>query len=533
MRSSKLFAFFALLTALFFLAQFAAELSFRFAPISGLGREKAGSGLKGLSLSSRLLTDAAFAMLEAGSESEDSDKAVRASMTLLRRSLKRNPLDYQARYYLSKAYLRFSAVDNDHFELGVRELRRAAAIRGSNKFIAVDCARVFFSLWPLLEQEDREFAADLLAGVMPALSWPEFSPLVDMWALYVQDAPLLMRLLQMKPDFFGPAAEQLVAAGIPLPKRWEMLALHEAHALDSLERRYNEFGLQGGIGADDARALLSRARAIQGYHRLHNGASFDEKKLVKLRRALLIDVISGMIADAGDVPGQAARLRELIEYYIAEHSGLNELDELQKLLLERGYFRENDFPSLRLKTTIAFRKADHGGVIAEIEALRHGISFVRKEQADDYTAILLLLIDSYYSTKLMTAAEAVAGELLREQPDNPDILWRVLRIQGVLGVEGVQDMELQARLAAVRDSRFLTVGRAGIPFHAYLFNQPEIEIALDPALRSGLKAGQLVQVFADGKIAHESYAGDLPEKIVVGPPLARIESKIRVEVLVK
>jgi len=531
MKASKILLLAALALAFFFASQFVAELSFVIAPAPGSG--ESGIDLKSLSLSSRLHTEAAFAVLEAGSGKEDSEKAIQRSMGLLRRSLRRNPLDYQARYYLSKAYLRFSAVDNDYFELGVRELRRAAAIRGSNKFIAVDCAKVFFSLWPLLEGEDRKFTADLLSGIMPVLSWPEFSALVEMWSLYVQDAPLLMKLLQLKPDFFGPAAEQLVAAGIPLPKRWEMLALHEAYALDTLERRYNELSMQGAIGADDARSLLSQVRAIKGYHRLHGGAFFDEGKLAKLRRALLIDVITGMIAGAGDDPGQAARLRELIEYYIAEHSGLNELDELQKLLLERGYFRENDFPSLRLKTTIAFRKADHGGVIAEIEALRHGISFVRKEQADDYTAILLLLIDSYYSTKLMTAAEAVAGELLREQPENPDILWRVLRIQNILGIEGEPDPGLQARLAAVEDSRRLEIARVNAPHDAYLFNQPEIEITLAPALRSGLKAGQLVQVFVDGKIAHESYAGDLPEKVVVGPPLARIESKARIEVLVK
>ncbi len=65
-------------------------------------------------------------------------------MTLLRQALQRNPLDYQARYYLAKAYLQFSAVDNDYFDLGVRELKRAARIRGSNKQIALDCGQHFF-----------------------------------------------------------------------------------------------------------------------------------------------------------------------------------------------------------------------------------------------------------------------------------------------------------------------------------------------------------------------------------------------------
>ncbi|MBN2346215.1 MAG: hypothetical protein JXO51_07465, partial [Candidatus Aminicenantes bacterium] len=166
------------------------------------------------------------------------------------------------------------------------------------------------------------------------------------------------------------------------------------------------------------------------------------------------------------------------------------------------------------------------------EALRRGISFVRQEQATDYTAILLLLVDSYYSSKLMTAAEAVAAELLREQPDNPDILWRALRVQKVLGVAGTQSPELKEKLQAVEESRFLKVDQAGKPFNVYLFNDPAIEITMDPALLAKLKPGQLVQVFIDDQIAFESYVESLPEKIAIGAPFIAIESKVRVQVKV-
>jgi hypothetical protein len=532
MKSNKAFILAALALALFFLAQFAAELAFLSAPVPKTDARagKPRFSLIDLSLSSRLHTDAAFAMLEAGSNEKDSEKVVKASMTLLKQSLRRNPLDYQARYYLSKAYLRFSAVNNDYFDLGVRELKRAASIRGSNKGIALDCGKVFFSLWPLLEEEDRVFCSQLLAGVMPAVSWSEFRPLVEMWSLYVQDAPLLMDLLKLKPDFFGPAAEQLAASGLPLTKRWEMLALHEVNTLDSLERRSNELGLEGGIPLADARSLLNQARTVKGYHRLYPGAGFKLDKYLKLRRALLIDVIDAMIAPARNDAQQAVQLREMIEYYIAEHPGLGELDQLQKLLQDRNYFQENDFPSLRLKTMIAYKKSDHGGVIAEIESLRKGVSFVKKEQAADYTDILLLLVDSYYSSKLMTTAEAIARELYQNQPDNPDVLWRVLRIQNILGVEGLQDPELQAKLTQVRDSRFLTVDRFHVPYTVYLFNEPGIEVTIAPDLRAKITPGQLVQVFVDDQIAFESYGRNLPEKIVIGPPWIKIESKAKVQV---
>ncbi|MCX6556921.1 MAG: hypothetical protein NTW95_05750 [Candidatus Aminicenantes bacterium] len=455
-------------------------------------------------------------------------------MTLLLKALRRNPLDYQARYYLAKTYLQFSAVDNDYFDLGVRELKRAARIRGSNKQIALDCAKIFFSLWPFLEDDDKTFTSNLLAAVMPTLSWSEFSPLVELWALYVQDTPLLMELLKDKPEFFGPAADQLVAAAIPIKQRRQLLALHEVYSLDAMERRYNELSLQGQIGLQDARSLLEQLRQLKGYFRLQPESGFVPEKFFKLQQTLLLEVISGLLTDpqAKADPQTASWIRDYILIYIADHSGLNDLDELQKLLEENGFFKENDFPSLYLKSLIAYKKGSYGDIIAEIESLRKTISFVKKEQLVDYTNILLLLVDSYYSSKLLTAAEAIAKELYLDQPENPDVLYRVLRVQKILGDEGAPDKVLNEKLAKVENSRFLTVATTNSGYDVFLFNQPWIEIIFDPAWLAQLKPKQLLQVFVGNKIACESYVDGLPEKIVIGPPFTDIERKVRVQVTV-
>jgi hypothetical protein len=536
MKRNKLLLLAAVALALFFLAQLAAGISFLLAPGGQAGKKTgdAALGLKALALSSSLFTDEAFDWLEAGAgPGSGGEAAVKQAMVLLRRSLARNPLDYQARYYLAKAYLRFSSVNNDYFDLGVRELKRAASIRGSNKQIALELGTVYFSLWPLLDSADQQFAAGLLGTVMPLLSWSEFSPLVEMWSLYVQDTTLLMDLLRLKPEFFGPAANQLAKAGLPMAQRREMLARYEAHTLDALERRYNELTLSGTIGLKDARSLLGQLRGIRGYHRLQPGSGFSEEKAARLQRDLLLQVIAELMGDpvARADERTPAQLREYIIFYITEYTDLNDIDKLQKVLADGNYFKDNDFSSLRLKTLIAYRKGDYNGVITEIESLRKGISFVKMEQAADYTDILLLLIDSYYSTKLLTAAEAVAGELYREQPDNPDVLWRVLRVRKILGSEGAPDMALDEKLAAIENSRFLTVAKQGI-YDVYLFNQPQVEVAFDPALRATLQPKQLVQVFVDNKIAFESYVDELPEKIVIGPPFVEIESKVKIQIIV-
>jgi hypothetical protein len=520
--------------ALFFLAQLAADMSFLLAPrAQKTARVKPNDslGLKAFSLSSQYFTDAAFERMGADIAATD-ETAVKQSMSLLRRALERNPLDYQARYYLAKAYLRFSTVENDYFDLGVRELKRAAAIRGGNKQIVLELGTMFFSLWPLLEKVDQEFAFDLLGSAMPMFTWNEFSPLVEMWSLYVQDTKLLMDLLRLKPEFFGPAADQLAKAGIPMAQRREMLASYEAYTLDALERRYNELSLSGTIGLADAHSLLRQLRNLKGYHRLLPGSIFPQEKAAKLQLILLLQVIDGLMSDPQTQADTRTtdQLREYIEFYIAEHPGLNELDELQKLLIAGNYFKENDFPSLRLRTLISYKKGDYNGVVSQIESLRKGISFVRKEQVADYTAILLMLIDSYYSTKLLTAAEAVAQELYREQPDNPDVLWRILRVSKILGAEGAPDKVLNEKLAGVENSRFLTVAKTKADFDVFLFNQPWIEIAMDPALLAKLKPKQLVQVFVDGKIAFENYVDGLPPKIAIGPPFVGIESKVKVQI---
>jgi hypothetical protein len=531
MKKDKFRVVLLLLLAAFFLAWTLAEFFYT------LGMDKVPEkGLQPLRAAMRLFPiaaaypgEAGFALMEKGTR--DNDPAlVKAAMPYFRKALARNPLDYRSRYYLAKAYLRLSAVDNDFFDRGVAELKRAARVRGGNRQIAIDCSKVFFSQWPLLEEEDQRFAADLLARTMPALSWEDFSPLLEMWTLYVQEPELLNSLLRERPDFYGPAANQLLSSAIPLPWRWQLLDLYEQYSLDAGERLFNEKRLNNELDRDQAAHIL-RHLAVRGYFRLHPGSQFKPDKLEALQRQLLLEIIAGMLAD----PGQAAsaQLREYVERYVHEHAALSALKELQQLLSEGGYFKENDFPSLRIKTLIANRVGDHAGVIAEVEALRKGISFVKKEQAADYTDILLLLVDSHYSSKLMTAAEAVAGELAQEQPDNTDVLWRVLRVRKILGSEGAPDKALEEKLARVENSRFITVSRTNETFAAYLFGQPQIEITPDPALREKLKPGQLLQVFVDGWIAFESYAEGLPEKIVVGPPFVEIESKVKVQVNVQ
>jgi len=535
MKTNKFFITLALVLAVFFLSQLAAEMFFLAGTVPEPGKKMESSVLdwKVFSLSSRLHTESAFAWLEAGTSGKD-ERAVKTSMALLRQALQRNPLDYQARYYLAKAYLQFSAADGDYFDLAVRELKRAARIRGSNKQIALDCGRIFLSLWPLLEIGDKAFATGLLVNIMPALSWPEFSPLLEMWSLYVQDTPLLMELLQRKPQFFGPAAEQLMAAAIPIEQRHELLTLYEVHTLDAMERRHNELSLQGEIGLNDARSLLNQLRRLKGYYRLQPGSGFAPEKMADLQRELLLRVISGLLGEikAQADPKSVLQVREYVQTYIVDHSGLNDLDDLQKLLEEKNYFKNNDFPSLYLKTLIAYKKNSYGDIIAEIEALRKTISFVKKEQLADYTNILILLVDSYYSTKLMTAAETVAKELYENQPDNQDILFRVLRIRNILGAEGAPDPLLDAKLETIMNSRFLTVSKTKSSHDVFLFNAPEIEIAFDPVLLAQCKPKQLAQVFVDGRIAFENYVDGLPEKIVIGPPFVEAERKVRVQISV-
>ncbi len=533
MKKNKKPAIAALVLGIFFLLQFGAEIFF------ALGRDRdPGKGLKNLRLGMKLFplaavyfNEAGFSLLQAGTANRD-NAAVKMSVPYFQAALKKNPLDYQSRYYLAKAYLQMSSSGGDYFDMAVEELKRAALIRGNNKQIALDCSRVFFSIWPLLEPGDQGFASSLLANAMPGISWEEFSPLLEMWSLYVQDAPLLMELLSKKPEFFASAANQLVVSGIPLAERRELLNLHEIYALDVLERRLNELGLQGTMTQDEARSLLDQSRQIRGYYRLQSGSKFDAEKLARIRRLLLLEVISGSLHDpqVRNAPGSMLQLRDNILAYIADHSELGSLDDLQKLLAENDYFRDNDFSSLYLKTLIAYKKGNYGDVISEIEALRSTISYVKKEQSADYTAVLLLLVDSYYENKLLTAAEAVAGELYKEQPDNPEILWRVLRVQKILGSEGTPDKVLNEKLAVIENSRFVTVAKLNITFDVYMFNQPWIEITLDPVLVAQLKPKQLVQVFVDGRIAFESYVDGLSEKIVIGPPFVKIESKVKVQV---
>ena len=526
----------ALALAIFFLLQFWSELFF------GIGKGNPESRLKYLALSQKVFPlagrsfrEAAFIELQRGARTSDA-KIISRSIADFRSAIRRNPLDYYAHYYLAKALLQVGTQNPEHFEEAVIELKRAATIRRSNKPIALDCTRVFLSLWSLLTDADKKHASDLLADLMPALSWNEFSSILDMWSLYVQDTPLLMSWLNQKPSFFGQTANQLLNAEIPLATRWELIGLYETYAFSSTEQRFRELTFRGEIETKELRRLLRPLQAIQGYFRLSKESEFPVDKWNSMRRSLRLSLISRLLGDPllEKDPQLQAELEAAVSAQVNDVSSITDLGDLQKLLQEENFFRANDFRSLYWKTLINLRLGNYNDVVQEVENLRLGLSFVNQEQVNVYTDIMLILTDAYFNNKLLTAAEGIAQELYGQQPENPEVLFRLWEIESILGQDEIRDKVLEQRLQTLTENRKVVVDRERFEKTVYLFDDRTVEIAFSDGLKLNFPHYQLLQVFLDGRIVHEAYVKDLrPE---AGPLIVTADAdqeRVRLAVILR
>jgi hypothetical protein len=62
-------------------------------------------------------------------------------------------------------------------------------------------------------------------------------------------------------------------------------------------------------------------------------------------------------------------------------------------------------------------------VIKKGEEIRHSMSFVRENQKQDYTKILMLMVEGYLQTNQINKAEVILQEVEKISPESEEVIW--------------------------------------------------------------------------------------------------------------
>lgn len=453
------------------------------------------------------------------------DKAVRQNMLL-----------YQAHFYLGKSYLCLNRPNTDDFIRGVSSLKKAASLRRGNLSVAIDTLKVMVPMWPLLSGDDRKFAADLLMDIAPKIKPNEMKTILASWTMFVGDFERLTQLLSVAPSHYKMAADLAVRKKIPLEKRYDLMARFEHHLV-----QYIREGLRDSKKgpADCQKQWISRwtylKKNVRCYHALLNQTDFSHQEFADLRKFLQRNILMCLFAEPGwkSDPIKKIEIEDLLLEQIRDMENRDVIQYYDEFLQKRKFFNRSGIRNFYLQQLIAFKLNRFETVIFEIEDFGRSISYVKDESRRDYADLLLLLSEAYFSSRLLTKAQAVLTEVEKLLPGSEEVMWRRMKIEKILGPDNVYDNDQMRILNDIRMSRRFRPDRLPFRKTVYLLDSNVIEMSLDSAIRSRIEKKHLLQVFIDEKIFREMYLSDLGDMVRLEIPKDRLPAKLslRIQVL--
>ncbi len=457
-----------------------------------------------------------FAELELGQKEQRADRLT-AAVEHLKKAIQLNPFVYQAHLNLGKAYLLLSESEPHRVSDGIVSFKRAARIRGANLAVAMDTARLFFSLWPLLKAQDQAFARNLVLGIMHRISHKDFSELVELWALYNRKIDLIEEFVARRPEYSLLVAEALTRNRSYNDQRRRLLNTHDHIRYQTIKRRAEEELNKAPLSQNSEQLLKlfnELGKVYRRYDRLLELELFPDKTLFALRRRLGERLLIMLIDEEGKwrAPKTRPPVDMVVSELIRDSRDYENVFELEEQLSKRGYYREGDLKSFLFQQRILLQTARFDQVIDQIETLQRQISFVREDARPDMIEALFLLCDAYRQSRLLTMASKVLDSLEPLSPPTERLLWQRYLIEKVISVSADATLIESWRNQFVA-SRAITLSKKKEKRVIYLDDKLEITIQLADELWQKGSSDEaeinLIELFsADGRILWDSYLGD-------------------------
>ncbi|MCK5055327.1 MAG: hypothetical protein KAT34_01620 [Candidatus Aminicenantes bacterium] len=508
--NKKVVAVILVLLILFFGLQCLSQLFFNL----GNGKEEqANTGFLKWSctlspIAAKPLLEYGYALLQESKKNNDT-RMLEKSIRYLKKSINVNMLYYNGHLYLGKAYLDHIVREPTIFDAAVAAFKRAARIRGIDTRVSMDTMTILLSLWPHLNEADREFCTDLFKKSIKRISKEDFISLLDNWALYCRDINFLKEGMNKMPRYYIIAARKLRQLETDMETRREFLAKHTLYFIAELKDLYQQY--RSEATSDLLKNLINLYnnldKRVSTYYLEDTARQSKQKGYLEFKKQVNSDILKLLFTEEGWQKNP--RLREKLETYIFSYikklSSMDELKGFDDFLDKRGYFGiiDMDLRVFYIKQLLAFKSGQYENVISDTEKFKRSLSFVKKEFAADYADILFLLTDAYVSSRLMIRAYDTLKEVSANDGNLTDYYWRKMIIERVIGPD--EGEEKNQRLELITNSRFIELVSPSAEQTVYLVNNKEVNIHFADILYGKINSCHLLQVFIDGSLVFEEY----------------------------
>ncbi len=412
----------------------------------------------------------------------------------VRWSISLNPLYPHSHMLLSSIYLKESNKKPELFNKALKELEIAVKLGSRRGKISWNALRTFLSLWPFLDGEQKKLAIRSGRIAIRRLKSREFEDVLDLWSTYCRDFKFIAQILEEKPYLFKIVGEYVKKNKLPLDWRWKALTLYENYLVENAATERPDV-----MSLSTLKRSLNTLKQIRFYYKL-SGLKFR----MKLYRDLF-ENIAWYLVMKEPTP-------EAILDFADSSSSTEKIIELLNYLEEKGFFAKRTMKRLYTREYLLYKSKNYDKLKEEINSFVSDIGWVKKEEMDDFIRMRLLLVDIYYEENLLLSARQIVDELLKINPQNPEVLLRLKRIKEMLGEDFTEKSPYF--LYGPEIEVFINSGVTRFDFSPLVGQK---EMVISSTINPGF-TGKLLTVYMNGEVAFEEYVENLNEKFKIPLP---------------
>jgi|GEM_PF-2767741 len=448
----------------------------------------------------------------------------------------RNPFHYRGQFFLAKSYFLLNRMNSDDFKRGIEALKKTAYLKKKNQEVAVNVIEALLSLWPHLEEADREYTIGIFRHISTVLTTRPFQRILAAWDRTCKDLVFFEEGMAHRPDLYHWVADILARNQIHLEKRFVYLKEYEK---DQFFKLKNDFESLSNSRQFDSGELFSRLlqlyrslnSRIRGYHRLDSDPDETFQQQVQELRKELIFALVRLHFEVQRPENHRGLTDSALETALLDYLDIATLEEKGKLLemLENhSFFNQQDLHSFYLQCLLKFRSNRDEEVMAAIEEFLATVSFVKDPHLRDYHALKILLADVYIKNRFLIRAEDLLLEIDSPESFGLEIASRLGQIYRIIGNNRPGESRDPQVLEALENSRRLRLDSLVVRQRVYPVSGQPLVITIPPSTLRQLEDYHLLQVFIDGQLRYETYP-----RLLTGEITLPVDDRRKLEILIQ
>jgi len=361
-----------------------------------------------------------------------SDSYLRESIMNFNHSLSLNPASPYTHFHLAQSLQYQTYVSPSSDVPSYEEYKKVALLAGQNSQIYYEVGKVFFSQWPKLSAEDKEFTIEILRKLGKKKEKEKLWVLMEIWEINVKDYRVMEKILTEDPYIYRVYAKFLGEKSLSSSERKNILAKAEFLEFEKAKTEFNlgendffYFRVKDAI--EHFTRCLEILNEIKFYQNLISKNLIDISEFDNLQKLIHLNLAKCQIAEGASLKEVAKHLR----LYLGLEDQVAAVTELESYLKEQGLIEGKlgsnfeDLDRLSFQLELYFKLNRYRDIIQVGDLFQQSFVLIPKENKEAYRKILQVIGDSYQKVDYIYEAEKFYQKALEIDPENMETLAKL------------------------------------------------------------------------------------------------------------